>query len=80
MSKGEIETISDIGLGIAGAIVVVFNARWGEYLGEPANIVSLVVSVVIVGMSITKTIHYLLGIRETEERRRRSKHKPKPKP
>lgn len=43
----------------AAVFVVFTSAKWGEYLGEPGNIVSFLVSVCAIVFTVVRTAYYI---------------------
>jgi len=72
------EATTEIAVANGAALYVVFTtAKWGEYFGEPGNIVSMVVSVCAIGFTIVRTSYYLQQkryAREDREEARKSKN------
>ena len=72
MSQDFIEATIEVGTVNAAAFFITLStAKWGEYIGEPGNIVSLCVAVTAVVFTIVRTTHYYLLIKDRNEQRRK---------
>jgi hypothetical protein len=79
MTDNFTEATTEIAITNAAALYVVFSsAKWGEYLGEPGNILSLVVSVFAIGFTIVRTSYYLQQKQYAKEDREELRKSKKP--
>ena len=79
MSQELAEVTAEIGgVNVLAFIIVVTQAQWGEYLSEPANIVSLVVALGALGFSFIRGLHYYYKVSDRNEERRNRRKASKP--
>lgn len=79
MTDNFTDAILEITVANGAAVFVVFtSAKWGEYLGEPGNIVSFLVSLCAIGFTVVRTAYYIQQKQYAKEDRdelRRTKKK-----
>jgi uncharacterized MAPEG superfamily protein len=57
----------------AAVFVVFTSAKWGEYLGEPGNVVSLIVSIGAMVFTVVRTRYYIQQKQYAREDREEAK-------
>ena len=74
MTDSFVDATLEISAVNGGAVFVVFTtAKWGEYLGEPGNVISLIVSIGAMVFTVVRTRYYIQQKRYAREDREEAK-------
>ena len=72
MSTDFIEATAEVAaVNATAALVAINSAKWGAYIGDPGNIVTLCVSAVAIVFTVVRTTHYYLLIKDRNENRKK---------
>lgn len=71
MSNEFAEATLEVGaVNTAAALVAINTAKWGAYIGEPGNVITIVVSGFAIIFTVVRTAHYYLLIKDRNSKKR----------